>query len=218
MTARRAPARRATPCCRPALGCGARRGGDQARRDCADPRVSVESDEDVHSAIERQLGDLGRKIHAGRSRNDQVAAAFRLYVARRVHGGARGDRRARARRAVVRGGRGRDAHARVHAPSARSAGDARAPPPRLGRDARPRSHTLRRGRRCGAREPARCRRARRLDARAPRDSGPDAQLDRRGRRSRLRARLPLRGLRPLHATSRGSARRSCSGARESSAS
>jgi argininosuccinate lyase len=38
-------------------------------------------DEDVHSAIERLLGDVGRKIHAGRSRNDQVAAAFRLYVA-----------------------------------------------------------------------------------------------------------------------------------------
>jgi argininosuccinate lyase len=39
-----------------------------------------ETDEDVHSAIERQLGELGRKIHAGRSRNDQVAAAMRLYV------------------------------------------------------------------------------------------------------------------------------------------
>jgi argininosuccinate lyase len=39
-----------------------------------------EEDEDVHTAIERQLGELGRKIHAGRSRNDQVAAAFRLYV------------------------------------------------------------------------------------------------------------------------------------------
>jgi argininosuccinate lyase len=38
------------------------------------------ADEDVHSAIERQLGDVGRKIHAGRSRNDQVAAAMRLYV------------------------------------------------------------------------------------------------------------------------------------------
>jgi argininosuccinate lyase len=37
-------------------------------------------DEDVHSAIERVLGDVGRKIHAGRSRNDQVATAFRLYV------------------------------------------------------------------------------------------------------------------------------------------
>ena len=39
------------------------------------------SDEDVHSSIERLLGDVGRKIHAGRSRNDQVATAFRLYVA-----------------------------------------------------------------------------------------------------------------------------------------
>ncbi len=37
-------------------------------------------DEDVHTAIERLLGEVGRKIHAGRSRNDQVAAAFRLYV------------------------------------------------------------------------------------------------------------------------------------------
>jgi argininosuccinate lyase len=39
-----------------------------------------ETDEDVHSSIERQLGEVGRKIHAGRSRNDQVVAAFRLYV------------------------------------------------------------------------------------------------------------------------------------------
>jgi argininosuccinate lyase len=39
-----------------------------------------EEDEDVHSAIERQLGPVGRKLHAGRSRNDQVVAAFRLYV------------------------------------------------------------------------------------------------------------------------------------------
>jgi argininosuccinate lyase len=39
-----------------------------------------DSDEDVHSSIERQLGAVGRKIHAGRSRNDQVATALRLYV------------------------------------------------------------------------------------------------------------------------------------------
>jgi argininosuccinate lyase len=37
--------------------------------------------EDVHSFLEAELGPVGRKIHAGRSRNDQVAAAFRLYVA-----------------------------------------------------------------------------------------------------------------------------------------
>jgi argininosuccinate lyase len=45
-----------------------------------DPASYLDSDEDVHSAIERLLGDVGRKIHAGRSRNDQVAAALRLYV------------------------------------------------------------------------------------------------------------------------------------------
>jgi argininosuccinate lyase len=45
-----------------------------------DPGGILDADEDVHSAIERLLGDVGRKIHAGRSRNDQVAAAFRLYV------------------------------------------------------------------------------------------------------------------------------------------
>jgi argininosuccinate lyase len=43
------------------------------------PALLSES-EDVHSAIELLLGDVGRKIHAGRSRNDQVVAAMRLYV------------------------------------------------------------------------------------------------------------------------------------------
>jgi argininosuccinate lyase len=36
--------------------------------------------EDVHSHIELQLGEVGRRIHAGRSRNDQVVTAHRLYV------------------------------------------------------------------------------------------------------------------------------------------
>jgi argininosuccinate lyase len=36
--------------------------------------------EDVHSFLEAELGEVGRKIHAGRSRNDQVATAVRLYV------------------------------------------------------------------------------------------------------------------------------------------
>ena len=42
------------------------------------------ADEDVHTAIERvlveRLGDLGGKLRAGRSRNDQVATDFRLYL------------------------------------------------------------------------------------------------------------------------------------------
>jgi argininosuccinate lyase len=45
-----------------------------------DPSDLEPGDEDVHSAIERLLGPVGRKIHAGRSRNDQVATAHRLYV------------------------------------------------------------------------------------------------------------------------------------------
>jgi argininosuccinate lyase len=44
------------------------------------PDLVEDEDEDVHSAIERLLGPVGRKIHAGRSRNDQVATAHRLYV------------------------------------------------------------------------------------------------------------------------------------------
>ncbi|MEM9058707.1 MAG: lyase family protein, partial [Pseudomonadota bacterium] len=40
--------------------------------------------EDGHSAIEialtERLGELGRKVHAGRSRNDQVLVATRLFV------------------------------------------------------------------------------------------------------------------------------------------
>ncbi len=37
-------------------------------------------DEDVHSAIERLLGELGPRVHAGRSRNDQVQTAMRLWA------------------------------------------------------------------------------------------------------------------------------------------
>ena len=42
------------------------------------------ADEDVHTALERglveRLGSLGGKLRAGRSRNDQVATDFRLYL------------------------------------------------------------------------------------------------------------------------------------------
>ncbi|MCP4680129.1 MAG: argininosuccinate lyase [Deltaproteobacteria bacterium] len=41
-------------------------------------------DEDVHSALEHrlteELGEVGKKIHAGRSRNDQVLTALRLFM------------------------------------------------------------------------------------------------------------------------------------------
>src|SRR5688572_12416011 len=45
-------------------------------------------DEDVHSFVERQLvarvGDDGRRLHTGRSRNEQVSLDFRLYLRRRI--------------------------------------------------------------------------------------------------------------------------------------
>src|SRR5678810_274901 len=44
----------------------------------------VHSAEDVHSFVEARLiesiGDVGRKLHTGRSRNDQVATDFRLWL------------------------------------------------------------------------------------------------------------------------------------------
>jgi len=44
-------------------------------------------DEDIHSLIERRVteiaGEVGAKLHTGRSRNDQVATALRLYCRRR---------------------------------------------------------------------------------------------------------------------------------------
>src|SRR4051812_28539749 len=48
----------------------------------------VASDEDIHTAIERRVTELagpsGAKLHTGRSRNDQVATALRLYVKREI--------------------------------------------------------------------------------------------------------------------------------------
>ena len=44
----------------------------------------LESDEDIHTAVERRLGELigevAGKLHSGRSRNDQVATDFRLWL------------------------------------------------------------------------------------------------------------------------------------------
>ncbi len=46
--------------------------------------------EDVHMNIESRLteliGDVGKKLHTGRSRNDQVALSFRLYTADALEG------------------------------------------------------------------------------------------------------------------------------------
>ena len=48
----------------------------------------VADDEDVHAFVERELiariGDAGRRLHTGRSRNEQVSVDFRLYLRRRI--------------------------------------------------------------------------------------------------------------------------------------
>jgi argininosuccinate lyase len=58
---------------------------EQAR---SDPGFVSGHDEDVHSFVERQLvetiGDAGRRLHTGRSRNEQVSLDLRLYLRRRI--------------------------------------------------------------------------------------------------------------------------------------
>ena len=48
------------------------------------------SDEDIHTAVERRLGELvgevSGKLHTGRSRNDQVATDLRLYMMQEIPG------------------------------------------------------------------------------------------------------------------------------------
>jgi len=45
--------------------------------------------EDVHSQVEmmltRELGDIGKKIHSGRSRNDQVLVDLRLFIRQKIN-------------------------------------------------------------------------------------------------------------------------------------
>jgi argininosuccinate lyase len=48
----------------------------------------AQKDEDVHAFVERELvariGEAGRRLHTGRSRNEQVSVDLRLYLKRRV--------------------------------------------------------------------------------------------------------------------------------------
>jgi argininosuccinate lyase len=58
---------------------------DAVRRD---PAIVSGDDEDVHAWVERQLvsrvGEAGKRLHTGRSRNEQVSVDLRLYVRRRL--------------------------------------------------------------------------------------------------------------------------------------
>jgi argininosuccinate lyase len=58
---------------------------DEGRRN---PGFVAGDDEDIHSFVERQLvervGEPGKRLHTGRSRNEQVSLDLRLYLKRRI--------------------------------------------------------------------------------------------------------------------------------------
>ncbi len=61
---------------------------DIRERGRSDPAFVAGADEDVHSFVERVLvervGDAGRRLHTGRSRNEQVSLDLRLYLMARI--------------------------------------------------------------------------------------------------------------------------------------
>ncbi|MCB0210721.1 MAG: argininosuccinate lyase [Anaerolineae bacterium] len=64
-------------------------GLDAIRAEFVQRQFEIKSgDEDIHSAVERRLGeligDLAGKLHTGRSRNDQVATDTRLWLKRKI--------------------------------------------------------------------------------------------------------------------------------------
>ena len=79
-----------------------RRIDEEAARDPA--AVQSAAAEDVHTWVEVQLidrlGDLGKKLHTGRSRNDQVATDLRVWMRREID--ARRDEIGRLQSALVR--------------------------------------------------------------------------------------------------------------------
>ncbi len=184
---------------RPALG----RPSSPRSRSASRRSRSTTSRRPTRTSTRRSSGcsaTLGRKIHAGRSRNDQVAAAFRLYVA---HACAEGEE---ALAAFVARDPRRAAEAEAATPMPGYTHLQRAIPVTLGHHLLAWVEMLERDR-------DRLRFAGAQAAPSPLGAGalagstlplppppePDAQHDRRGRRPRLRARLPLRGRGALHA-------------------
>ena len=187
--------------------------------------------EDIHMHIEaaliERLGDVGRKLHTGRSRNDQVATDVKLWVrdaldridARLLALAARLRRR---RRAAPR----RDP-ARLHAPAAGPAGAGRALLPGLRREvaARPRPRwptAASASTSCRwARPPWPARRCRSTASTSRRELGFDGvaanSLD-VVQRPRFRARVRLRPVADRRAPRAAGPRSGSSGARRSSAS
>lgn len=60
------------------------KGLESIAADIEEGKLEITGAEDIHSFVENELvariGDAGKKLHTARSRNDQVATDFRLYV------------------------------------------------------------------------------------------------------------------------------------------
>ena len=167
--------------------------------------------EDIHMNVESRLkeliGDAAGRLHTARSRNDQVATDFRLWVRGAIDdmsGGAEGpDPRA----ARPRGGACGDGDAGLHPSAAGAARHLRPSPDGLCRDAGPRSWPPCRLPQAAERMPARRRRARRhaVPDRSPRDRQdarlrpPDRELDGQRVEPRLRARISRGAVDPRRA-------------------
>ena len=64
-------------------------GLEEVRRELLEDRFTIGAgDEDIHTAVERRMteivGATGGKLHTGRSRNDQAATDFRLWIMRAI--------------------------------------------------------------------------------------------------------------------------------------
>ena len=99
--------------------------------------------EDIHMNVESRLSELigpaAGRLHTARSRNDQVATDFRLYVRDvldETDAALAAFQAALVDRALEHAANG---HARLHASADRAAGDLRPPSARLCRDGRARS-------------------------------------------------------------------------------
>ena len=56
---------------------------EKLRQEALEGKFTI-SGEDVHSEVEARLGPLGKKVHTGRSRNDQVAVDIKLFTRARI--------------------------------------------------------------------------------------------------------------------------------------
>lgn len=56
---------------------------EKLRQEALEGRFVIHG-EDVHSEVEARLGPLGKKVHTGRSRNDQVALDIKLFTRARI--------------------------------------------------------------------------------------------------------------------------------------